>query len=186
MFKAYTCAALISLLQPHPVQGACPSTMVCLLLPSPHWISAAWSRSSFDFIFLMYFWIFVVSSSIVSPMLISPQPPSFHLAYSLSVRDFEWNPPCILRIACLSWYQCHLLLLLDCFYKGRVSCGRQGIRIYDEALVLTIQLVFLDWPYSTYVFGFGWLPCGLYLISICLWYPKVFVAGMNITCVVFW
>lgn len=74
---------------------------------------------------------------------------------------------------CLNIWDLYLLLWPG-YYAGGVSDNDQAICIDGLEFVLTIQL-----PYSVLVFGCGWLPCDLLMISIFLWDPKIFVTVLS-------
>ena len=141
------------------------------LPPLLYWVSAAhisWhilSSLSLGAIFLLHSWIFVVLFCTVALTLTSPWPPPFCLVYCLRVLGLGWNPPYTVR---------NFLLLLSVFSIS--SFGQVNIPVGCSMTCLTICRLL----------GCGWLPSSLFMVVICLWDPKVFVAGLSICYGVFW
>lgn len=114
-------------------------------------------------IFLMYSWMFVVSSWTVVLTLSSPWPPSFHLVYSLIVQLSIHGK----ELSCIdsSDFYC---LLLPAYYPRRVFDHRQGIGVNCLALVHPIQLTPQDLPYSLqYLVVWAFLAASLWFPLAC-------------------
>ncbi|KAL4009395.1 hypothetical protein ACER0C_003247 [Sarotherodon galilaeus] len=130
-----------------------------LLFVYHHYVRYSLSTLSVGAIFVIYSWMFLVSSWTVVLTLTSPRPPSFRLAYSLRVLDLG------------GFY----LLLWPAYYSSRVPDHGQGVGVDGPDLVLTVQLTPQDLPYPLQVLGGCSFPSGLFMVPIHLRDPQALV-----------